>query len=72
LPTPVGPRKRKVAVGLFGLLRCPLRPLSLSRTVKLVAFVNEEAPFFYSRQTGSWVYASAAALAFKRRRAGSL
>ncbi len=37
-----------------------LRPLALRRTVKLVAFVNEEPPFFYSRQMGSWVYASAA------------
>jgi len=37
-----------------------LRPLALRRTVKLVAFVNEEPPFFFTRQMGSWIYASAA------------
>ena len=50
------------ASGVAGVIEIAraLRPLSLSRTVKLLAFVNEEAPFFYSRQMGSWVYASAA------------
>ena len=37
-----------------------LAPLSLRRTVKLVAFVNEESPFFFTHRMGSWVYASAA------------
>jgi Zn-dependent M28 family amino/carboxypeptidase len=37
-----------------------LRPLALRRTVKLVAFVNEEPPFFFTRRMGSWIYASAA------------
>ena len=31
-----------------------------SWTVRFVAFVNEEPPFFLSRQQGSWVYAEAA------------
>ena len=30
------------------------------RTVRFVAFVNEESPFFYRRQIGSMVYAEAA------------
>jgi len=34
-----------------------LRGLRLARTVKLVAFVNEEAPFFYWGEMGSKVYA---------------
>jgi Zn-dependent M28 family amino/carboxypeptidase len=37
-----------------------LVPLALHRTVKLVAFVNEESPFFYTRRMGSSVYARAA------------
>jgi Zn-dependent M28 family amino/carboxypeptidase len=37
-----------------------LRPLSLQRTVRLVAFVNEEPPFFYSGEMGSELYAQAA------------
>ena len=32
----------------------------IDRTVRFVAFVNEEAPFFFSRQMGSRVYARAA------------
>lgn len=44
---------------LIEILRA-LRPLALRTTVKLVAFVNEEPPFFYSRQMGSSVYARAA------------
>ena len=34
--------------------------LTLRRTVRLVAFVNEEPPFFYWNQMGSMVYAKAA------------
>ena len=37
-----------------------LGPRPLRRTVKLVAFVNEEPPFYFSRQMGSSVYARAA------------
>jgi len=37
-----------------------LRRRALRRTVKLVAFVNEESPFFFTQQMGSRVYASAA------------
>lgn len=37
-----------------------LRGLPLRRTVKLVAFVNEEPPFFYFGQMGSKIYAEAA------------
>jgi hypothetical protein len=34
-----------------------LTGMSLPRTVRLVAFVNEEAPFFGTDAMGSWVYA---------------
>ncbi|MGH8570397.1 MAG: M28 family peptidase, partial [Gammaproteobacteria bacterium] len=34
--------------------------LKPDRTVRFVAFVNEESPFFYRRQMGSMVYAEAA------------
>jgi len=44
---------------LIEILRA-LRSAALRTTVKLVAFVNEEPPFFYSRQMGSSVYARAA------------
>ncbi len=37
-----------------------LRRARPARTVKLVAFVNEEPPFFFTRRMGSWIYASAA------------
>ncbi len=37
-----------------------LRPRPMRRTVKLVAFVNEEPPFFFTRRMGSAVYARAA------------
>ena len=37
-----------------------LRGARLARTVKLVAFVNEESPFFYWGEMGSKVYARAA------------
>ena len=37
-----------------------LRGARLARTVKLVAFVNEEAPFFFWGEMGSKVYARAA------------
>jgi Zn-dependent M28 family amino/carboxypeptidase len=50
------------ASGVAGVIEIAraLRPASLRRTVKLAAFVNEEAPFFYSNEMGSWVYAQAA------------
>jgi Zn-dependent M28 family amino/carboxypeptidase len=41
-------------------IACALGPRPLRRTVKLVAFVNEEPPFYFSRQMGSSVYARAA------------
>ncbi len=34
-----------------------LKGEKLSRTVRFVAFVNEEPPFFQTREMGSWVYA---------------
>ena len=34
-----------------------LRPLEMRRSVRFVAFVNEEPPFFYSGQQGSQLYA---------------
>ncbi len=37
-----------------------LAPLARSRTLRFVAFVNEEPPFFYTRNMGSYVYARAA------------
>ena len=50
------------ASGVAGLIEIAgaLRNLDLQRTVKLVAFVNEEPPFFYFGQMGSKVYAQAA------------
>jgi Zn-dependent M28 family amino/carboxypeptidase len=50
------------ASGVAGLIEIAraLRPLHPERTVKLVAFVNEEAPFFYFGEMGSKVYAEAA------------
>jgi Zn-dependent M28 family amino/carboxypeptidase len=50
------------ASGVAGLIEIAraLRPLSLGCTVKLVAFVNEEPPFFFWREMGSMVYARAA------------
>ncbi|UCH16065.1 MAG: M28 family peptidase, partial [Burkholderiales bacterium] len=50
------------ASGVAGLIEIAraLRPMSLGCTVKLVAFVNEEPPFFFSRDMGSMVYARAA------------
>jgi Zn-dependent M28 family amino/carboxypeptidase len=37
-----------------------LRDATPGCTLRFVAFVNEEAPFFVTRQQGSWVYARAA------------
>lgn len=50
------------ASGVAGLIEIAraLRPRALRRSVKLVAFVNEEPPFFFTRQMGSGVYARAA------------
>lgn len=50
------------ASGVAALLEIArlLRDAPLRRTVRLVAFVNEEPPFFYSREMGSAVYARAA------------
>ncbi len=50
------------ASGVAGLIEIAraLRDAHGARTVKLVAFVNEEPPFFYSGQMGSRVYAHAA------------
>jgi Zn-dependent M28 family amino/carboxypeptidase len=50
------------ASGIAGLLEIArrLRDCAPARTVRLVAFVNEEPPFFYSGQMGSKVYARAA------------
>ena len=50
------------ASGVAGVIEIArgLRGARLSRTVKLVAFVNEEPPFFYFGEMGSRVYARAA------------
>ncbi len=50
------------ASGVAGLLEIArmLYGTRVQRTLKLVAFVNEEAPFFYFGEMGSKVYASAA------------
>jgi len=50
------------ASGVAGVIEIAraLWPLRLARTVKLVAFVNEEPPFFYFGDMGSKVYADAA------------
>jgi Zn-dependent M28 family amino/carboxypeptidase len=50
------------ASGVAGVIEIAraLRPLQLARTVKLVAFVNEEPPFFYWGEMGSKLYAEAA------------
>jgi len=50
------------ASGVAGLIEIArsLRAIAPQRTVKLVAFVNEEPPFFYFGQMGSTVYATAA------------
>ena len=47
------------ASGVAGLIEIAraLRAQPLGCTVKLVAFVNEEPPFFFSREMGSWIYA---------------
>lgn len=50
------------AAGVAALLEIArlLSGMKPERTLRLVAFVNEEAPFFYSGEMGSKVYASAA------------
>ncbi|MCK5478824.1 MAG: M28 family peptidase, partial [Methylococcales bacterium] len=50
------------ASGVAALLEIgrALADVSLQRTVRLVAFVNEEPPFFYWGKMGSGVYAKAA------------
>lgn len=50
------------ASGVAGMIEIAraLRGARLARTVKLVAFVNEEPPFFYFGEMGSRVYARAA------------
>ncbi|HLS87388.1 MAG TPA: M28 family peptidase [Burkholderiales bacterium] len=50
------------ASGIAGLIEIArlLRPRQRRRTVKLVAFANEEAPFFLTDEMGSTVYAQAA------------
>jgi hypothetical protein len=50
------------ASGVAALLEISrvLAALRLQRTVRCVAFVNEEPPYFYTRLQGSWQYARAA------------
>jgi hypothetical protein len=50
------------ASGLAALLEISRRTMSITteRSVRFVAFVNEEPPFFYWKQMGSMVYARAA------------
>lgn len=50
------------ASGVAGLLELGrlLRAVDPARTIRLVAFVNEEPPFFFFREMGSMVYAKAA------------
>src|SRR5262249_52597799 len=47
------------ASGVAGMLEIAreLRNISPARTVRFVAFVNEEPPYFHTRQMGSLVYA---------------
>jgi hypothetical protein len=46
------------ATGVAALLELRLRGVRLERTVRLVAFANEEPPFFQTREMGSVVYAA--------------
>jgi Zn-dependent M28 family amino/carboxypeptidase len=50
------------ATGVAALLELArlLSGSQLARTVRFVAFVNEEAPFFYTSHMGSWQYAQQA------------
>jgi Zn-dependent M28 family amino/carboxypeptidase len=59
---PGSPGANDNASGVAGVIEIAraLRGLTLARTVKLVAFVNEEPPFFYWGEMGSKVYADAA------------
>jgi hypothetical protein len=47
------------ATGVAAMLEIArlLAPRSLARTLRFVAFVNEESPLFQTRDMGSWVYA---------------
>ncbi|HEV8131804.1 MAG TPA: M28 family peptidase [Acidobacteriota bacterium] len=47
------------ATGVAAMLEIArlLRPTEVPRTVRFVAFVNEEPPFFQTEEMGSWVYA---------------
>jgi Peptidase family M28 len=47
-------------VSAFLELSCLFANIEPSLTVRFVAFVNEESPFFVTRQQGSMVYAEAA------------
>ena len=65
ITTPAGcPGADDNASGVAGLIEIAraLRHLEPTRTVKLVAFVNEEPPFFFFGEMGSKVYAEAARL----------
>lgn len=59
---PGSPGANDNASGVTGLIEIAraLRDAQPARTVKLVAFVNEEPPFFYWGEMGSKVYARAA------------
>ena len=59
---PGSPGANDNASGVAGVIEIAraLRPRQPARTVKLVAFVNEEPPFFYFGEMGSKVYAEAA------------
>jgi Zn-dependent M28 family amino/carboxypeptidase len=59
---PGSPGANDNASGVAGLIEIAgaLRSKRLARTVKLIAFVNEEPPFFYFGEMGSKVYAEAA------------
>ena len=59
---PGGPGADDNASGIAGVIEIArlLRDTHQARTIKLVAFVNEEAPFFFFGKMGSKVYAEAA------------
>ncbi len=58
---PGSPAANDNASGVAGLLGLAqdLRDVPNDRTLRLVAFVNEEAPYGHTPQMGSWVYAHA-------------
>lgn len=59
---PGSPGANDNASGIAGLIEMAraLRDCSPARSIRLVAFVNEESPFFYSDEMGSAIYARAA------------